>query len=49
MESLEKRIDEWLMKIREQYVLDVIEAVSIPSISVNTEGKYPFGKALDKW
>lgn len=43
MEQLEKRIDQWLESIRDEYVQDVVGSVCIPSVAVKSEGPYPFG------
>ena len=45
MQDMERRIDAWIDKIRDEYVQDVIDAVNIPSVSVKTKGAYPFGGA----
>lgn len=42
--SLVQEIDNWIEKNKEAYVKDLARIVSIPSVSEQTEGKYPFGE-----
>lgn len=42
--QLETVIDQWINKVRDEYVADVIAAVNIPSVSSEAEGKFTFGK-----
>jgi succinyl-diaminopimelate desuccinylase len=43
--EMRKKIDDWIDTVRQEYIDDVIGAVSIPSIAVCSQGKYPFGEA----
>ncbi len=46
--EMRQKIDQWINTVRQQYIDDVVGAVSIPSVSVFSEGKYPFGEACAK-
>ena len=47
--EMRKKIDDWIDTVRQEYIDDVIGAVSIPSIAVCSQGKYPVKLVRGCW